>query len=93
MGDEQPMLIVVANGAATDMLARFVEEHAGKITDEVAVLETTVPIRITAADAARYLYGNGDLIQIHLIEGDGIALPDPEQRLSPFDDHNFLDDN
>lgn len=90
---EEPMLLVVANGAATRMLAQFVEDNLGKYDDEVAVLETTVPIRITAADAARYLYGNGDLIQIHLWEGDGIALPDPEQHLSALDDRLSLDND
>lgn len=85
------MLLLVANGAATDMLVRFVDEHLGRVDDEVAVLETTVPIRITAADAQRYLYGNGDLIQIHLIEGDGVALPDPDPRVSALDDRLSLD--
>lgn len=88
---EQPMLLVVANGAATEMLREFVDEHAGQAGDEVAVLETTVPIRITAADAQRYLYGNGDLVQIHLIGGDGVALPDPDPRVSALDDRLSLD--
>lgn len=90
---EEPMLLVVANGAATRMLKEFVDEHLGEVGDAVTVLETTVPIRITAADAARYLYGNGDLIQIHLWEGDGVALPDAEQRVSALDGRISLDND
>ncbi len=90
------MLLVVANGAATQMLVDFVEEHrhdAMAGSEDVAVLETTVPIRITAADAQRYLYGNGDLVQIHLMDGDGIALPDPDPQVSAFDERISLDND
>lgn len=84
------MLLVVANGAAITLLKNFLDEPVDP-TGDVPVFETTIPLRITRADVQRYLYGNGDLAQIVFFGDDAIALPDPEQRLSPLDDRMTID--
>ena len=84
------MLVVVANGAAINLLKEFLDESP-KGDDEIAVWESTVPIRITREDVKRYLYGNGDLMQIVFVGHDAIAMPDAEQRISPLDERMTLD--
>lgn len=85
---EKPMLFVVANGAAIDLLSSLLDQPVDPHGD-VPVWESMVPLRITRTDIQRYLFGNGDLVQISFwVEpngADAIAGPDPETPRSLFD--------
>lgn len=79
---------MVANAEAVKLLTALLEQPVDPQGD-VPIWENTVPLRITRTDLQRYLYGNGDLVQISFwISEDGaeaVAGPDAETPRSLFE--------
>lgn len=87
--DQEPLLLITPNQAAMELLASLLEEQDTP-DGEVPVWEVAIPLRITKADLARVMYGNGDLAKIGFwvteSGADAVAFPDPETPRSPFED-------
>lgn len=82
----EPMLIITPNAEALDILKILVERPAD---GEELAWTATIPLTITREDLQRYMYGQGDLVQIGFWpQADGtveaVAFPDPEMPASPF---------
>lgn len=85
---EEPILRIVPNGAALDLLRTILDQPDHPEYGE-PVWETEVGLTITKSDLQAFMYEQRDLVQVGVFMGEdgtaeAIALPDQSARISPF---------